>query len=425
MEASRPPEAPRHEQLRAVATAFLRRRPWVVAPALLIQSALLASSGAPRRQVAVVLTGFTALLTLFGVEAWHGRHALVTERAFLASLGATLAGISLGVVATGGAGSPLIPLLFAPTVVGFAAFGDAPTSRALLAALVVVLAALWVIPAGVPFPPLPTATARAMAPVAALTALALLWVGVSGLSDAYARVGDALAGAGDELLATAEARHRAMEAMGAQVAHEIKNPLTAIKGLSDLMAEQAERPADRERLAVMGGEVARIEAVLREYLSFSRPLDGVTREPVELGAALRAFEALLGHRAERAGVSLAFAGDPLPAVLDARRVKEAVLNLVLNALEATGRGGAVRVAWSRDDGRVLVTVTDTGRGMSESVAARAGEAFFTTREGGTGLGVRLARRAVEAHGGTLTFDSAPDRGTTARLDLGPCAEPAA
>lgn len=413
--------SPRRAQLRAVATVFLRRRPWVVAPALAAQSALLSCSDAPRRQVAAVLGGFALVLAFFGWEAWRGRTALVTERGFLASLLVTLAGVSMGALATGGATSPMLPVLFAPTVVGFAAFGRGAPGRALLAALVAALVALWLVPSGVPFPPLAAATARPMSLVAALTALALLWVGVSSLTDDYARAGEALAGAGDELLATAEARQRAMESMGAQVAHEIRNPLTAIKGLSDLLAEQAERPADREKLAVMSGEVARIEAILSDYLSFSRPLGEVARAAVDVRETLRSFGGLLGHRAERAGVTLELGGAALTADVDPRRLKEATLNLVLNALEATGPGGTVRVSWAREGADVVVTVDDTGRGMSEAVAARAGEAFFTTRAGGTGLGVRLARRVAAEHGGTLTFESAPGRGTRARLSLGPAA----
>lgn len=390
-----------------------------MAPALAIESALLALSGAPRRQVVVVLTGFALVLTFFIWEARRGRRALVSEEGFFASLLATIAGVAVGVLGTGGLTSPMLPVLFAPAVVGVAAFGGARPGRALAAALAAVLLALWAVPAGVPFAPIGGGASRAMLLVASLTALALLWIGVSSLSDAYALAGDALAGAGEELLATAEARHRAMEAMGAQVAHEIKNPLTAIKGLSDLLAERAERPADRQSLAVMSGEVARIERILQDYLSFSRPLGAVAREPVELGEALRGFEGLLGHRAERAGVGLELGGDAVTAHVDPRRVKEAVLNLVLNALEATARGGSVRVSWALEGADAVVTVTDTGRGMSEAVAARAGEAFFTTREGGTGLGVRLARRVAEEHGGSLVFESAPGRGTRARLSLGP------
>ena len=187
----------RRAPLRAVATTFLRRRPWVVAPALAVQAALLATSGAPRVQVAVVLVGFALVLTFFIWESWRGRRALVSERGFLGSLLATVAGITMGVLGTGGIASPMLPVLFAPAVVGFAAFGRAGPGRTLLWALAAVLAALWAVPSGVPFPPLAPGPVRAMLLVSSLTALALLWVGVSSLSDAYAHAGDALAGAGE------------------------------------------------------------------------------------------------------------------------------------------------------------------------------------------------------------------------------------
>lgn len=411
------PAPARAAQLRAVGTAFLRQRPWIVAPSLLAQTALLAGGDAPRAQVAAVLTGFTALLSLFAWEARRGRRALVTPEALSTSLRVTLAGITLGAVATGGIQSPLLPVLFAPTVVGFAAFGRAREGRALLVGLALALVALTLLPRGAPFPPLPPATHRAMSLVAALTALALLWAGVSSLTDAYAHAGDALSRAGDELLATAESRQRALDDLGAQVAHEIKNPLTAIKGLTDLLAEQAPDARDARRLAVISDEVGRIERILRDYLSFSHPFERVDRAPTDLAALLRELLGLLEVRADRAGITLCAEGDALTAAVDPRRVKEALLNLLLNALEVTPRGGQVTVSWGGDGAVVTLAVRDEGPGMSPDVLARVGDAFFTTRAGGTGLGVRLARRVAEAHGGALSFERATGGGTRAILTL--------
>lgn len=412
------PAPARAAQLRAVGTAFLRQRPWIVAPSLLAQAALLATSDAPRAQVAAVLTGFTALLSLFAWEARRGRRALVTADALSRSLRITLAGITVGAVATGGIQSPLLPVLFAPTVVGFAAYGRSREGRALLLGLALALLALTLLPRATPFPPLPVATHRAMTLVAALTALALLWAGVSSLTDAYAHAGDALSRAGDELLATAESRQRALDDLGAQVAHEIKNPLTAIKGLTDLLAEQAPDARDARRLAVISDEVARIERILREYLSFSHPFERVERAPTDLAALLRDLLGLLEVRADRGGITLSAEGEDLVATVDPRRVKEALLNLLLNALDVTPRGGRVTVSWARDGAAVTLAVRDDGPGMSPEVLARVGDAYFTTRAEGTGLGVRLARRAAEAHGGSLIFDRAPGGGTRATMTLG-------
>ena len=165
------PAPARAAQLRAVGTAFLRQRPWIVAPSLLAQAALLATSDAPRAQVAAVLTGFTALLSLFAWEARRGRRELVTADALSRSLRITLAGITVGAVATGGIQSPLLPVLFAPTVVGFAAYGRSREGRALRLGLALALLALTLLPRATPFPPLPVATHRAMSLVAALTAV--------------------------------------------------------------------------------------------------------------------------------------------------------------------------------------------------------------------------------------------------------------
>jgi signal transduction histidine kinase len=415
----RPRDTPsRAAQLRAVGTAFLRARPRVVAPLLALTLGLLLFAGAPRAQLGVLGAGFTVAFSFFCWEAWRGRTRLIHERELFTSLLLTLGGIGFGSAATGGLGSPLLPMLFAPTVIAFAAFGRSRRGGALLAALAGVLAVLAALPVGVPFPPVPAPFHRFLLMAAALTSAVLLWLGVSSLTDAYAAAGESLARAGEEVLAGAEARGRELEALGAQVAHEIKNPLAAIKGLVDLLAEKASDERDRRRLAVASGEVERIERILRDYLSFSRPLGEVRREPVDLRTLTSDLVSVLEARADRAGVRLSTGEGPALRVdADPRRVKEALLNLLLNALEATPRGGSVQVGCEPIGDGAALSVTDTGRGMSPEALARAGEAWFTSNAGGTGLGVRLARRVAEAHGGTLTFDSAPGRGTRATLTL--------
>ena len=94
------------------------------------------------------------------------------------------------------------------------------------------------------------------------------------------------------------------------------------------------------------------------------------------------------------------------------------LNLVNNALDAMADGGALTVRWRPEaEGRALVEFADEGAGMSSEHLPRVGEPFFTTKPGGTGLGVAIAQRIVERHGGTLAFESAPGRGTVARVSL--------
>ena len=102
---------------------------------------------------------------------------------------------------------------------------------------------------------------------------------------------------------------------------------------------------------------------------------------------------------------------------DARLLKEAIVNVVCNAIEATPRGGNVSVTYRFSDGGARIVVRDTGRGMTKETASRVGTPFFTTREGGTGLGVVIAKTAIVQHGGTLAYQSTPGVGTIVTIAL--------
>jgi signal transduction histidine kinase len=144
----------------------------------------------------------------------------------------------------------------------------------------------------------------------------------------------------------------------------------------------------------------------------------------DVGALVHTLVALMSARAMRGGVTLeAGGGDDASRVvftLDRDRLKDALLNLVQNALDATPADGVVRVAYRISaDHHLLLTVSDSGKGMDDATLARLGTPFFTQREGGTGLGVALARQVAHQHRGTLSFESAPGRGTRALLTLPP------
>ncbi len=126
--------------------------------------------------------------------------------------------------------------------------------------------------------------------------------------------------------------------------------------------------------------------------------------------------AVLEARADAAGVTVTRTGGAVTTG-DPRRLKEALLNLVANALEATPRDGSVAVDVATESGDAVLTVRDTGAGMKAEDLARLGTPFFTMREGGTGLGGVLARAAIRQHGGDLRYDSEPGRGTTATVRL--------
>jgi signal transduction histidine kinase len=220
----------------------------------------------------------------------------------------------------------------------------------------------------------------------------------------------------DERASEALARAEELERMSSHLSHELKNPLGAIKALVQLSVRSERDPEIRVRLEVVEGEVERMQSILQGYLSFSRPLDTLRPEAIALGPLADEVVAILEARAEDGQVAVSRAGDAW-ITGDPRRLKEALLNLVANAIEATPPGGRVEVRVEEVGGAARIAVRDTGRGMAPEVLARIGTPFFTTRGEGTGLGVSLARGVFVQHGGTLEYESAPGRGTVATATL--------
>ena len=204
--------------------------------------------------------------------------------------------------------------------------------------------------------------------------------------------------------------------MAVKVAHELKNPVSAVKALVQLGLRNPAESASHQRLALLEREVARMQEILVAYLSSPRPPGEAVPERVHLGPLVSEALSLLSARADRAGVRLSSRGD---ACLegDPRRLREALVNLVANGIEATPPGGEVAVEVRAGADRVEIAVRDTGRGMAPETLRRLGRPFFTTRQDGTGLGVALALSAIAQHGGSLRYESQPGKGTTARATL--------
>lgn len=211
-------------------------------------------------------------------------------------------------------------------------------------------------------------------------------------------------------------RARQVEQMGVKLAHQLKNPLSAVKALVQLgLRNPAESPS-HQRLAVIEGEITRMQEILLGYLASGGSLRPLARTHVDLGALVSDTLLELSARADGAGVRVCSRGGA-SVEGDPRRLKEALLNLVVNGIEATPPGGEVLVEVRPRDRQIEIAVRDTGRGMSPQTLRRLGKPFFTMRQGGTGLGVALARSVIAQHGGSLRYESAPGRGTTARATL--------
>jgi signal transduction histidine kinase/DNA-binding response OmpR family regulator len=215
----------------------------------------------------------------------------------------------------------------------------------------------------------------------------------------------------------------ALGRMATQVAHELRNPLAGILLYARHLEHRLERARDAEGAETahkIGAAVERLGAVVSEITAFGRP-PTLHRARAALPPLLD--ECLTFARARRPteGVEVVRAYDPAcpEAFVDARELRKAFLNLILNALEALEGGGTltIRTAYAPASGAVTVSVEDTGAGMSAETLARAFDMFFTTKAQGTGLGMAIARSVVERHGGELRLESAPGAGTTATVRL--------
>ena len=215
-----------------------------------------------------------------------------------------------------------------------------------------------------------------------------------------------------------------VEAIAAGIAHEVRNPLNALQiNLSILEQELTEIVPDRkghvfEVVGKIANELRSLDNFVTEFLRFARP-PRLKPETVSVRTLLEDLTTFIGPECARKGVSLSLVvgGGPEAIVADGFQVKHAVLNLVLNALQATPGGGSISIETGGDAQTLEIEVRDTGEGMAEEVLPRAFDAFFTTREGGTGLGLPIARRIVEAHAGTLAIRSREGESTVACLSL--------
>lgn len=210
--------------------------------------------------------------------------------------------------------------------------------------------------------------------------------------------------------------------MAARVAHEIRNPLSSIKGFATYLGARRDNPQDQEAARTMIGEVDRLNRVVSELLDFARP-SNLTIAPVPVGELLERAVRLARMDAEARGVSLRIeSGDPQSAsvqvAVDAERITQALLNLLLNAVQATDRGGGVTLAaLPPERGASVVRIIDTGKGMTPEILAQVFSPYFTTRATGTGLGLSIVSKIIEDHHGIISMTSSPGEGTVVTLCL--------
>ncbi|HEY2370877.1 MAG TPA: ATP-binding protein, partial [Polyangiaceae bacterium] len=215
----------------------------------------------------------------------------------------------------------------------------------------------------------------------------------------------------------------AMGTLALNLAHEIRNPLNAAKlqlhllgkKIDKQVGEEETRVAMHRRVEIVGDEIARLNRLLTEFLELARPR-GIAREPVHMGELVDSVLSLERESAEARGVRVVRdVAHGAVAIGDAEKLRQVVLNLVVNALEAMKDGGVLTVRAAADGERIVVSVEDTGPGIPAEVRAQVFDPFFTTKEAGTGLGLSIVRKIVDQHAGDVRLESEVGKGTTVRV----------
>jgi signal transduction histidine kinase len=212
---------------------------------------------------------------------------------------------------------------------------------------------------------------------------------------------------------------RGLPLFAAVVAHELRNPLSAVKiALQTLERHATLPPKDDRRLRIALREVATIERVLTDVVDWARPPEMRT-EMAEASAVVEGALARVKPSADEAGVRLESDVRPglEPQLIDAVRLADALAELVRNAVEASTSGGMVRVTVTQNEDDTLFTVTDEGSSLTEEERARAFDPFFSRRARGIGLGLSRARDIVRRHGGDVTLAPRVAGGARATIQI--------
>jgi signal transduction histidine kinase len=207
------------------------------------------------------------------------------------------------------------------------------------------------------------------------------------------------------------------------LAHEIKNPLSTVQLNLQLLSEDLDpRDVNQQRsvhrLQVVQRETGRLREIVDDFLRYAGKME-LDRKPVDLNDLLEELVDFFAPQAQLQRVQLRLRRDPGPlmANIDAKFVKQAVLNLMLNAVQAMPDGGELILSVTTTDGIAKIEVIDTGPGISPEAAENIFKAYYSTKRGGTGLGLAISLRIAKEHGGSLKVQSEPGKGSDFILTL--------
>jgi signal transduction histidine kinase len=214
-------------------------------------------------------------------------------------------------------------------------------------------------------------------------------------------------------------RLSAIGQLSASLAHEIRNPLASIDGAANLIeSPQTSEETRRGSLAIIRKEIQRLNRLLTNLLDFARPRKPEF-QPAEPGQVLDAIINLAGHSAQQKGITIRKDVPPSvpPFECDPEQMKQVILNLAINAVQAMGGPGEIVLSARQRDSSVIISVRDQGPGIPEEDIDKIFNPFFTTKDAGTGLGLSVVHQIVNQHGGTVRAERNPDRGMTFSLEV--------
>lgn len=203
------------------------------------------------------------------------------------------------------------------------------------------------------------------------------------------------------------------------IAHEVRHPLASIGGALEIIQARAQAATPEFEFSTLAmAEVQRLDGLVWEFLRYARPHDPELR-PTRVDDVVAQVATLLRVEADRAGVRLEMdlRSGGFDALIDPLQIEQVLLNIVLNGIQATPAGSAVRIAMRHEDGAIHIDVTDQGGGIAPENLPRIFSPFFTTREKGTGLGLAIAQRIVMAHEGQIEIVDTSAAGTRVRVTL--------
>lgn len=225
------------------------------------------------------------------------------------------------------------------------------------------------------------------------------------------------------------AQYAEIATLAGGLAHEIRNPLSTIGLNLDLLSEElgeCDSPRDRRilnKLTVVKRQCQQLDRILDDFLQFAR-VGTLKLKPADLNQTVLEFIEFYAPQAAEQGIDISphLAANLPPVKLDVNLWRQVVMNLSRNAQQAMPQGGVLELQTYQRDNHVVLEIIDNGKGMSPETQARMFDAFYSTKKGGSGLGLPTVRKIVEAHNGTISCESEVGRGTRFSIALPICDE---